>query len=283
MITIISKIALPFEIRLKTSSMLSPSRIVISRATKYSLPSTVEKFTFQRAFMRPSVAGFHPKTARWKTAATAAIDKPSGDLGEIRGKQQIQDLYDDWAKNYEDAVLEWGYKAPRVAAQFLKQYGVTEDDKVLDVGCGTGMTGKAVRDIVGPKTQITGVDISQKSLDAAQKSGHYEATINSSLDRLPFPFEDDGFDALECIGVLTYVQEHKDVLTEFVRVVKPGGILVFSHRSDHYESFAIADLIQSSVDEGSIELVHQSDPMAYLPGNEEYKEIRVIYLVCRVK
>ena len=61
--------------------------------------------------------------------------KPSTDSAEVM--QQ----YDEMAPTYDDTLLnDWGYQAPAVAADLLARY-VDLKSTILDVGCGTGLTG----------------------------------------------------------------------------------------------------------------------------------------------
>ena len=81
---------------------------------------------------------------------------------------------DDWADSYDASLVSWGYPAPRRMAETLAAHGVPSTAAILDLGCGTGMSGEALR-AHDPSFSgtLTGVDISQKSLDlvAATKPG----------------------------------------------------------------------------------------------------------------
>ena len=75
----------------------------------------------------------------------------------------------------------------------------------LDVGCGTGLVGKALR-ARGFTGRVVGLDISQVSLRLAQQSGAYDDLQPADLQQ-PLPLDDDGVDALVCVGVMTYLPD----------------------------------------------------------------------------
>lgn len=93
--------------------------------------------------------------------------------------------------------------------------------KILDAGCGTG----AAFPILAPFGRVTGVDISPEALRFAKKVG--EKTKKASVTKLPFTKE--SFDAVVSLDVLyhAWVADYRKALVEYVRVLKPGGILLW--------------------------------------------------------
>ena len=67
--------------------------------------------------------------------------------------------YDAWASDYDNDLTKWGYDAPTQAASILAQAldGFAEAT-ILDCGCGTGMTGSALR-AAGAAGTLLGVDM----------------------------------------------------------------------------------------------------------------------------
>lgn len=189
--------------------------------------------------------------------------------------------YDAWANGYDTDLAAWDYVAPREAAARLKaRLAGFAEATLLDCGCGTGLTGEALRD-AGSKGTLIGLDLSEKSLAQAAHKGIYHrlepADLNTRL-----PLDDDAVDGALCVGVLTYVEEPA-LLREFTRVIRPGGVVVFTSRDDFYQSRGIAALIQSLADEGVWSVLDVSEPMDYLPGNPEFGDkVKVRYIACRI-
>ena len=192
----------------------------------------------------------------------------------------IAEYYDAWAERYDQDVADWSYRSPAIAAQLLKRE-IGPDGKILDAGCGTGMTGRALRD--AGLRQVEGIDISQKSLDLAAQTGAYARLTRVDMHQLPLAFEDSSFAGLQCIGVLSYLPDTEAILREFCRLVRPGGPVVITNRDDYFVERGCADIIDRMEGEGVWQKVSVSDPQPYLPENTEFAgRINVVYCVCRV-
>jgi predicted TPR repeat methyltransferase len=133
----------------------------------------------------------------------------------------------------------------------------------LDVGCGTGLVGRALR-VRGFAGQILGRDISQASLEIAQRCGAYDLLGHADLQQR-VAFEDDSVDAVVCVGVMTYLPEVEAVWREFARVARPGGLVVATQREDLWRTRkcqAVVDRLQNG---GVWTPVQITGPAPYLP------------------
>lgn len=199
--------------------------------------------------------------------------KPSTDSAEVM--QQ----YDEMAPTYDATLLnDWGYRAPAVAADLLTRY-VDSKAAVLDAGCGTGLTGRELKR-VGFAT-VTGADISQPSLDSAAQKAVYARLVRADL-LAPLPFETDSFDAALCVGVLSYITG-EGLFRELCRVVRSGGTLVLSHRTDLVIERQFNKLLAGLESEGSWTVVETSANLPYLPGHPDFgTQIEVQFFILRV-
>jgi predicted TPR repeat methyltransferase len=205
---------------------------------------------------------------------------PSWLQRNLTNPQEVIAFYDDWAANYDETLKTWHYKSPEVAATLMAQY-VAKDGRILDAGCGTGMTGQALQQ-VGFR-HIVGIDLSLKSLAEAEQSGVYEQVQAHNLQERPIPFPDNHFAGLECIGVLTYIQDIQALFTEYCRLVQPEGVIIFSQRQDLYEAREYASTLKQLATAGLWQEIYQSEPMPYLPHPDSGLTTPVLYFVYRVK
>lgn len=156
----------------------------------------------------------------------------------------------------------------------LEEAGDTCTGKtVLDAGCGTGLVGENLMEI--GFGALTGIDNSPGMLAKSKERNVYAAHLNE-----PLPYPHASFDACTCIGVLTYVDSSKEpnLVAEAARVVRPGGYVLFSSRSDKCVTWEThADAL---VDAGQWEHVDTMGPMPYLPGHPEYAEDLLVKIYC---
>lgn len=104
------------------------------------------------------------------------------------------------------------------------------DPKLLDVGCGVGEFDNI---LTRSNYNITGVDISNKSLDVARKLNPNVVYIE--YDGLKLPFNDCEFDIAISICVMHHVNpdEWQNFIDEIYRVLKPGGIILIVEHNPH--------------------------------------------------
>jgi len=99
---------------------------------------------------------------------------------------------------------------------------------VLEVGCGVGKTGAALKEAFGCK--VTGIDISSSAIDVARQKKVYDKTIVCDLDKEAIPAEmaHDRFDAILYPDVLEHLRDPLKVLLAHLNLLKPGGLVVSS-------------------------------------------------------
>lgn len=191
---------------------------------------------------------------------------------------QIVERYDGWAEDYEHDVRSWGYTLPEDIAELV--VAASPVGSVLDAGCGTGLIGRALADRGISGDRLIGVDVSAASLALAGAAGCYEELLQVDLAS-GLPFDDSAFGALVCGGVLTYVAEPEPVLSEFVRVVRNGGVVVFSQRTDLWVERAVGEALARVRAHGH--RVDIGEPVPYLPDLAEYgTEIEVVFTTIEV-
>ena len=197
----------------------------------------------------------------------------------ITDSREVADYYDRWATKYDEDLKGWDYRAPTYAAELLRQY-VSQSHTILDAGCGTGLTGKALKR--AGYDNISGIDLSSTSLKIAEQLNIYNSLLVHDIQQ-PLPFTENNFDALICIGVLTYIENSRSLFKEFCRVVRPGGYIVFSQRTDLFDDRRFGDIIASLEEKRVWEKINISDPQPYLPHNKDFAyNVQAIFCICKV-
>ncbi len=192
---------------------------------------------------------------------------------------EIADRYDDWAQAYDEDLASWSYRAPTTVADIVVAR-LPEAASVLDVGCGTGLVGQALR-AQGFEGRITGLDISQASLEIAGRTGAYDSVEPADLQQR-LPSEDDSVDAVVCVGVMTYLPDVEAVWREFARVTRPGGIVVATQREELWHTRGCQAVLDRLRAEGVWTPVEVAGPAPYLPeGYGGTPEVAGFYLTAR--
>jgi ubiquinone/menaquinone biosynthesis C-methylase UbiE len=156
------------------------------------------------------------------------------DVYNVENEKELKDVYRKWAIAYDhDNYDKLGTVSQPLSVQMFQIYVKNQDDRILDVGCGTGLVGMELAK--AGFTNYDGIDISQEMLNIAKDknySGLFEGSLNTGL-----PFKDNEYDAILCVGVFTHGHVRADRLTELVRVVKSGGIICFTVNENVYSSY----------------------------------------------
>jgi predicted TPR repeat methyltransferase len=97
--------------------------------------------------------------------------------------------------------------------------------RMLDLGCGTGLVGRAFAD---DADVIEGVDLSPGMLAQARKTRAYAALHEGELVTALRGFPDDAFDLVTAADVLVYISALEPVFGEVRRVVAPRGLFAFT-------------------------------------------------------
>ncbi len=99
-------------------------------------------------------------------------------------------------------------------------------DRILDLGCGTGIVARIVRERLGGAAHLTGVDTSAPMI-AVAKSLLPEAVLIEG-NAMALPFADCSFDLILCQQMLQFVPDRVLALREARRVLAPGGRIMLS-------------------------------------------------------
>ncbi len=134
----------------------------------------------------------------------------------------VRELFDAFAPRF-DAELEGalGYRTP---AELVALLAPGPRARVLDLGCGTGLSGLALRPFAA---RLEGLDLSPRMLEAARLRGVYDALHEADL--LAFlPKRAGAFDLIAAADVLNYLGDLAPALAALRGALKPGGEALFS-------------------------------------------------------
>jgi predicted TPR repeat methyltransferase len=151
--------------------------------------------------------------------------KLSDKLWTPRSIEDTQALYADWAKAYDADMARMAYATPTRIAAALAATDLPKNAPVLDFGCGTGLSGAALR--AAGYTWIDGTDISPEMLEVARAKGLYDHVIPAPPGAVPgAPGE---YAAIIATGVVSLGAAPPSMLQVLLDALSPGGLLAFSY------------------------------------------------------
>ena len=132
----------------------------------------------------------------------------------------VASAYDHWAPAYDHTFIDRRCRAEdQLLAARLRRFLAEVDDRVLDLGCGTG----AFLRLTGwHADRYLGVDVSTGMLDQA-RAAHPDATfMQATIEALPLPAQRFAA-AVSLFSPLSYVTAPLTALREIHRILRPGG------------------------------------------------------------
>ncbi|WP_270180764.1 class I SAM-dependent methyltransferase [Alkalihalobacillus sp. CinArs1] len=162
--------------------------------------------------------------------------------------QSIEETYNKLARTYEKSTDEGSsynayYERPGVMSEIRENL---TGMNVLDAGCSAGWYSEQ---FVGRGATVTGIDISEKMIQAAKRRvGENADFIQHDLTK-SLPFKDESFDLIVSSLTLHYLKDWDTVFAEFKRVLKPGGELIFSvhHPFMDFTRFNVNDYFETTI------------------------------------
>jgi predicted TPR repeat methyltransferase len=171
---------------------------------------------------------------------------------DITETGEVHQFYEEWADRYDREMAENGYVSPARCAAALSGFVKDMATAILDIGCGTGISGQSFRD--AGFSQIDGTDFSQEMLEVAANKDVYRNTFKADLTN-PLPFEPGDYGAIAAVGVLTPAHAPAETLDDVIAKLLPGGYFVFSLNDHALEDRTYEGRIRENVDGGMVELL----------------------------
>jgi ubiquinone/menaquinone biosynthesis C-methylase UbiE len=164
--------------------------------------------------------------------ATTSNSKASVNYYDANYGNFHSELYGDIRRAaFGEDMGQSGWQTAAEQDQYLSALSLVSGKKLLDVCCGSG--GPAL--LLAHKTgcALTGIDLHEAAISAARAlavargaTEHCEFRIANAAERLPF--NDEEFDAITCIDAIIHLPDRPRVLSEWKRVLKCGGKILFT-------------------------------------------------------
>ena len=155
------------------------------------------------------------------------VNSLTGHTSKEPPKQYVKNLFDDYAHRFNDALVNnLQYSLPFIIKELILKSNREESQykNVIDLGCGTGLAGKDLRDI---STNLSGFDISENMISEAEKLDIYDTLIVGDIVE-KLNASQDKFDLFVALDVLIYIGDAKSIFQAVQKSCKPDSLFVFS-------------------------------------------------------
>jgi len=179
--------------------------------------------------------------------------------------EETRAMYDRWAKVYDRDLQSGEYQQPIRCAEALKKMVSGPNTILLDVGCGTGLSGLALKE--AGYTNIDGCDLSQGMLDKAGELNIYNRLFACDLNHPPLEANNTSYDAITAVGVFSFGHIMPEAVDELLRITKPGGIIIIGLNDHYYEEGSLTRKLEDLETSGALEIISREHG-DHIPKND---------------
>ncbi len=126
----------------------------------------------------------------------------------------------EWEKNHHperDKILS-----------LLSRLNFSGSERILDLGCGTGILFPFLAKLASKNARIIGIDFAENmAVEAVKKHNNRVQVVCGDIQNLPFP--PNSIDLIVAFQVFPHVHDKKRALRQCWHVLRPGGELAIIH------------------------------------------------------
>ncbi|MEO0328097.1 MAG: class I SAM-dependent methyltransferase [Pseudomonadota bacterium] len=182
----------------------------------------------------------------------------------VKTTQETRDMYDRWAKVYNENLSDGNYQQPSRCAEAMARLVTEKDAKILDVGCGTGLSGLALKE--RQYRSIDGCDLSGGMLAKARELEIYSRLFACDLNQPPLDVLNSYYDALAAVGVFSFGHVQADAMDELLRITKPGGIIIIGLNDHYYDEGSLTQKLDALEKSGKLHILKREHG-DHIPAN----------------
>ena len=153
-----------------------------------------------------------------------------GSPGQAMTDAYVASLFDDYAPRFERHLTRHlDYRGPSLIVDALDAVGAPGSGlRVLDLGCGTGLMGEAIR---ARASWLGGCDLSPVMVAAADRRGIYDRVEAASLFDVLGREPAASLDLVTAADVLVYVGDPDGLFAKVAAALKQGGHFAFTSQT----------------------------------------------------
>ena len=162
----------------------------------------------------------------------------TGNTSKEPPKEYVKNLFDDYAERFDDSLIkQLGYKLPFLMKELILKLDSKRKtfEKVIDLGCGTGLTGKELRDI---SNNLTGIDISSNMIAKTRELDVYDRLIVGDIVDI-LNSSKEKYDLFIALDVFIYIGELTKIFKTVRQCCNKNAFFIFSIETQEKDGYTL--------------------------------------------
>jgi SAM-dependent methyltransferase len=170
-------------------------------------------------------------------------------------------------KNYfESEKSHWWFRVRRnIIFSILKKYGISENSKIFDFGCGSGFNVGCMQKL---GFDASGADVSAEAINFGESRGIKNLSVAKESGEISF--RPESFDVVTALDVLEHIKDERLSLKGIEKSLKPGGLAIITvpaymwlwgvqdEVSNHYRRYTMDSLNKVIKESGGLKIIKKS-------------------------
>ena len=166
------------------------------------------------------------------------INALTGNTSTEPPKEYVKNLFDDYAEGFDDSLIkQLGYKLPFLMKELILKLDPLRNkfEKVIDLGCGTGLTGIELRDI---SNNLTGIDISSNMVAKTRELDVYDHLIEGDVVDI-LSSSKEKYDLFIALDVFIYIGELTKMFKTVRQCCNKNALFIFSIEAQEEDGYSL--------------------------------------------
>ena len=166
------------------------------------------------------------------------INALTGNTSTEPPKEYVKNLFDDYAEGFDDSLIkQLGYKLPFLIKELILKLDPLRNkfEKVIDLGCGTGLTGIELRDI---SNNLTGIDISSNMVAKTRELDVYDHLIEGDVVDI-LSSSKEKYDLFIALDVFIYIGELTKMFKTVRQCCNKNALFIFSIEAQEEDGYSL--------------------------------------------
>ena len=166
------------------------------------------------------------------------INALTGNTSTEPPKEYVKNLFDDYAEGFDDSLIkQLGYKLPFLMKELILKLDPLRNkfEKVIDLGCGTGLTGIELRDI---SNNLTGIDISSNMVAKTRELDVYDRLIEGDVVDI-LSSSKEKYDLFIALDVFIYIGELTKMFKTVRQCCNKNALFIFSIEVQEEDGYSL--------------------------------------------